>query len=94
MKSPCTEECVEASDDRARAQVMDRRLWAYLTAQIFTSREQGPREKELSQKAMAKGSDDWLACQRRDPAKPADDLLVCRESQGCLIEVRFSFLPP
>ena len=73
---------------------MDRRLWAYLTAQIFTSNEQGPREKELAQRAMVKGNDDWLACKRRAPDKTAEELLICRESQGCLIGPRFSFLPP
>lgn len=31
---------------------------------------------------------------RRDPRKPAAELLVCRESQGCLIEARFGLLDP
>jgi hypothetical protein len=97
IKTQCAgsrrKECQEASDELLRIQAMDRRLWAYLTKQIFTSPEQGPREKELSQKAMAKGGDDWLACKRRDSGKPAEELLVCRESQGCLIGARFSFLP-
>src|SRR5262249_31724642 len=69
------------------------RLWGYLTAQIFTSKEHGPKEKLLSQTEMARGSDDWLGCKRRSPDKPAEDLLICRESQGWLIDARFSFLP-
>ena len=98
LKNKCTgsdrKECRETLDELVRSQRMDRRLWTYLTAQIFTSKEQGPREKVLSQKEMARGSDDWLACKRRRPDQRADDLLICRESQGCLIDARFSFLPP
>ena len=80
-------------DELERAQKMDRRLWAYLTAQIFNSKDHGPKEKLLSQTEMSRGSDDWLGCKRRSPDKPAEDLLICRESQGCLIDARFSFLP-
>jgi hypothetical protein len=98
LKDKCTgssrKECRETLDELVRAQRMDRRLWAYLTGQIFTSREQGPREKALSQKEMARGGDDWLACKRRGREQRAEDLLICRESQGCLIDARFSFLPP
>jgi len=98
LKNKCAgsdrKECRDGLDDLVRAQRMDRRLWGYLTGQIFTSKEQGPKEKELSQKEMARGSDDWLACKRRRPDQRADDLLICRESQGCLIDARFSFLPP
>jgi len=98
LKSKCAgsdrKECRDGLDELVRAQRMDRRLWAYLTSQIFTSKEQGPKEKTLSQKEMARGSDDWLACKRRGPGQRADDLLICRESQGCLIDARFSFLPP
>jgi hypothetical protein len=93
LKDKCTgssrQECRDARDEIARAKEMDRRLWAYLTAQIFTSKEQGPKEKALSQKEMGRGSDDWLVCKQRP-----EDLLVCRETQGCLIDARFSFLPP
>jgi hypothetical protein len=82
LKNKCSgsdrKECRDSLDELVRAQRMDRRLWAYLTSQIFTSKEQGPKEKTLSQKEMARGS---------------DDLLICRESQGCLIDARFSFLP-
>ena len=60
--------------------------------QIFTSREQGSRERTLAQKAIAKGNSDWLACKLRDPTKRPEDLLVCRETQGCLIDARFGFL--
>ena len=98
LRSECAgsnrKECRESLDELVRTQRMDRRLWAYLTAQIFTSKEQGQREKTLAQKEVARGSDDWLACKRRRPDQNTDDLLICRESQGCLIEARFSFLPP
>jgi len=98
LKGKCAgsnrKECRESTDELVRTQRMDRRLWTFLTAQIFTSREQGPKEKALSQKEVARGSDDWLACQRRAPGQSADDLLICRESRGCLIDARFSFLPP
>ena len=98
LKSKCVgsdrKECRESLDELVRAQRMDRRLWAYLTTQIFTDKkEHGTKEKVLSQKEMARGSDDWLSCKRRNSDKPADDLLICRESQGCLIDARFSFLP-
>jgi len=98
LKAKCAgsdrKECRDTLDELVRAQRSDRRLWAYLTSQIFTSKEQGPKEKALSQKEMARGSDDWLACKRRNPNQPSDDLLICRESQGCLIDARFGFLPP
>ena len=87
-------ECRDAQDDLDKQQIMDRRLWSYLTTEIFTSTEQGRREKTLSQRAMAKGGDDWMACEHRPSDKTLDDLLVCRESHGCLIEGRFRFLPP
>lgn len=85
-------ECRETAAELEKTKVRDQRLWDYLTRQIITSREQGKREKTLSQTTIAKGSDDWLTCKRRDPRKPAEELLVCRESQGCLIEARFGFL--
>jgi hypothetical protein len=98
LKGKCAgsdrKECRDGLDELVRAQRMDSRLWAYLTKQIFTSKEQGPKEKALSQKEMSRGSDDWLACKRRPSDKAAEDLLICRESQGCLIDARFSFLPP
>jgi len=98
LKNKCAgsdrKECRDGLDELVRAQRMDRRLWGYLTSQIFTSKEQGPKEKALSQKEMARGSDDWLGCKRRGPDKRPEDLLICRESQGCLIDARFSFLPP
>ena len=98
LKSQCAssdrKECRESLDELVRAQRFDRRLWAYLAAQIFTAKGQGPREKTLSQKEVSRGSDDWLACKRRQPGQGPDDLLVCRESRGCLIDARFSFLPP
>src|SRR5213078_947378 len=44
LKSKCAgsgrKECRESLDELVRAQRMDRRLWAYLTAQIFTSKQQ------------------------------------------------------
>ena len=87
-------ECAAAADELARAQVMDRRLWAYLMKEIFTSKDQGPRERALSYGQMTKGGDDWVACKRRPPRTDPDSLPVCRESRGCLIGERFSFLPP
>jgi hypothetical protein len=85
-------ECREMAEELEKAKVRDRRLWDYLTRQIITSREQGRRERMLSTNTIAKGNNDWLACKQRDPGKPAEELLVCRESQGCLIDARFGFL--
>jgi len=85
-------DCRDTAQALQQAKLRDRRLWDYLTRQIFTSRDQGRRERTLAQKQIAKGNDDWLACKRRDPAKRAEELLVCRDSQGCLIDVRFGFL--
>ena len=71
LKSKCTgsdrKECRDSLDELERAQKMDRRLWGYLTGQIFTSKEHGAKEKLLSQTEMARGSDDWLGCKRRSP---------------------------
>jgi len=56
LKSKCTgsdrKECRDSLDELERAQKMDRRLWGYLTGQIFTSKEHGAKEKLLSQTAM------------------------------------------
>src|SRR5260370_27939164 len=80
LKNKCAgsdrKECRDNLDELVRAQRMDRRLWAYLTSQIFTSKEQGPKEKTLSQKEMARGGDDWLACKRRRAQQRAADLLI------------------
>jgi hypothetical protein len=96
LKNQCVaskrRECREMTEELEKAKLHDRRLWDYLTRQIITSREQGKREKTLSANTIAKGNNDWLACKRRDPRKPADELLACRESQGCLMDVRFGFL--
>ncbi|MBS0525883.1 MAG: hypothetical protein JSS04_19800 [Proteobacteria bacterium] len=97
LKAQCTggstrKECRDTTEALAQAKIRDRRLWDYLTRQIFTSREQGSRERALAQKAIAKGNGDWLACKLRDPTRRPEDLLVCRESQGCLIDARFGFL--
>ena len=86
-------DCVKAGDDLGKAQIMDRRLWSYLN-DLYTSKDFGSRQKMLSQQSMAKGSEDLTTCKRRPPGQEADDLPVCRESLGCLIDVRFSFLPP
>jgi hypothetical protein len=86
-------ECVKAGDDLGKAQIMDRRLWSYLN-DLYTSRDFGARQKTLSQQSMAQGSEDWVACKRRPAGQQADDLPACRESLGCLIDVRFMFLPP
>lgn len=85
-------ECRETAEALEKAKVRDRRLWDYLTRQIIASRDRGPREKTLSTQAIAKGNDDWLACRQRDPGTPAEALPACRESQGCLMEMRFGFL--
>jgi hypothetical protein len=87
-------ECVSAIQDLARAQTLDRRLWAYLTTDIFASKEQGPLERALAQRSMDKGASDWGACNRRAPGDDGDGLAACRESRGCEVETRFSFLPP
>ena len=95
LKNQCAgstrRECREMAEE-LKVKVRDRRLWDYLTRQIITSREQGKREKTLSANTIAKGDNDWLTCKQRDPRKPAEELLVCRESQGCLMDARFGFL--
>ena len=85
-------ECGETVETLSHARLRDRRLWDYLTRQIFTSRDQGRRERTLAQRQIARGNDDWLACQRRDSTKRPEEFLPCRESQGCLIDARFHFL--
>ena len=85
-------ECKDVAEQLEAAKGRDRRLWDYLTRQIFTSRDQGRRERTLAQRQIAKGNDDWLTCERRDLGKRPEDLLVCRESQGCQIDARFGFL--
>lgn len=96
LKTSCASssrrECRETAEELDKAKARDRRLWDYLARQIINSREQGRREKALSTAAIAKGDSDWLACKRRDPRKPAEELLACRESQGCLMDARFGFL--
>jgi hypothetical protein len=97
LKSQCTsnstrKECRDTAEVLEQAKIRDRRLWDYLTRQIFTSRDQGSREKALAQKSIAKGNADWRACKLRDPTKRPEDLLVCRDAQGCLIDARFGFL--
>jgi len=91
--NPKRRECVKANDDLVKAQIMERRLWAYLDP-LLQSKDFGARQKMLSQQSMAKGGDDWTACKRRPPGQQADDLPACRESMGCLIDARFMFLPP
>jgi hypothetical protein len=85
-------ECRDTAQALEQAKLRDRRLWDYLTRQIFTSRDQGRRERTLAQTQIAKGNDDWLACKRRESTKRPEELLVCRDSQGCLIDARFGFL--
>jgi hypothetical protein len=98
IKNECAgsrrKECTAAADALGRAQILDRRLWAYRTTESFTSKDQGPRERALAQRAIDRGGNDWVACSRRPSGTSPDDLLICRESQGCLIDARFSFLPP
>jgi hypothetical protein len=85
-------ECKDTAQALDQARLRDRRLWDYLTRQIFTSRDQGRREKTLAQQQIAKGNDDWMTCARRDPTKRPEELLVCRDSRSCLIDARFGFL--
>ena len=85
-------ECKDVAEQLETAKVRDKRLWDYLTRQIFTSRDQGRRERTLAQRQIAKGNDDFLSCERRDFGKRPEDLLVCRDSQGCQIDARFGFL--
>lgn len=97
LKDQCTgnstrKECRDTAEALEQAKIRDRRLWDYLTRQIFTSRDQGNRERALAQKSIAKGNNDWLACKLRDPTKRPEELLVCRDTQGCSIDVRFGFL--
>jgi hypothetical protein len=96
LKSQCAgssrKECREVSEELEKAKVRDRRLWDYLTRQIFTSKDQGRREKALAQASIAKGNTDLLACKRRDFGTPAESLLVCRDTDGCSIDARFGFL--
>ncbi len=98
LKTQCAastrRECKDASADLARAKQLDVRLWAYLTEKIYTSDERGKSAKDLAPKMTAKGSDDWFTCQHRLPTQRPDDLLACRETQGCQVEERFPFLPP
>ncbi len=86
-------ECKDADADLKRAKKLDARMWVFLTEKIYTSDERGKSAKELAPKMTAKGSDDWFACQHRLPTQRPDDLLACRETQGCQIEARFKFLP-
>src|SRR4051812_21113513 len=62
-------ECKTTAVALEAAKVRDRRLWDYLTRQVFTSRDQGRRERTLAQRQIAKGNDDWLTCERRDFGK-------------------------
>lgn len=98
LKNQCANstrrECKDAAADLARAKKLDVRLWAFLTEKIYTSDERGKSAKELAPKMTAKGSDDWFTCQHRLPTQRPDDLLACRETQGCQVEARFPFLPP
>jgi len=96
LKAQCIgstrKECREVSDELEKAKVRERRLWDYLTRQIFTSREHGRRERRLAEAAIAQGNSDWLACRQRDFGKPAHELLACRDSEGCRNDTRFGFL--
>src|ERR1700759_666728 len=85
-------ECRDTAEALERAKIRARRLWDYLTRQIFTSKEQGSRERAIAQRSIAKGNGDWMACKLRDPTKRPEELLACRDSQGCQIDARFGFL--
>ncbi|MFI5000191.1 MAG: hypothetical protein ACHQK9_09960 [Reyranellales bacterium] len=96
LKAQCAtstrRECKDAASDLQKAKTLDRKFWAYLTEKIYTSDERGPEAKVLAPKMTAKGSDDWFACQHRPATQRPDDLLACRETQGCQVEKRFLFL--
>jgi hypothetical protein len=96
LKAQCVsssrKECREATEELEKAKVRDRRLWDYLTRQVLNSRDHGRREKRLMEASVAKGNADWLACKRRDYGKRPEELLVCRDSDGCRIDARFDFL--
>src|SRR3954468_12390831 len=47
-------ECKDVAEQLATAKVRDKRLWDYMTRQIFTSRDQGRRERTLAQNQIAK----------------------------------------
>jgi hypothetical protein len=98
LKNECAnsrrKQCMTASEELARAKTLDRRLWAYLTANIFASKEQGPLERALAQRSMDKGANDRDTCRRNPNGADSDQLAVCRESRSCRGEARFTFLPP
>jgi hypothetical protein len=98
LKNECAnskrKQCTTAEEELVRAQSLDRRLWAYLTANIFASKEQGPLERALAQRSMDKGANDRDACRRSPNGAESDQLAVCRESRGCQAAARFTFLPP
>jgi hypothetical protein len=85
-------DCREAGETLEQIKRRDRRLWDYLTRNIFTSSSPGRRERSLARNQIAKGNDDWLACQRRNPGQRPEELPICRDSHGCLIDARFGFL--
>ena len=98
LKNECPgserKECRQAQADLDKAKIMDRRLWDFLTTQIYTAKDQSKNEKNWSITVMSRGSDDWTACQRRPADQRGEDPLPCREAKGCLIDARFRFLPP
>ena len=63
-------ECRDTAEALEPAKIRDRRLWDYLTRQIFTSKEQGSRERALAQRSIAKGNRrlDGLQAARSDQA--------------------------
>jgi hypothetical protein len=96
LKSQCASssrrECRETTEELEKTRVRDQRLWDYLTRQIVNSRDHGRREKRLMEASIAKGNADWLACKRREFGKRPEELLVCRDTEGCRIDARFDFL--
>ena len=98
VKNQCVgssrKECVTASDNLVKQQILDRRLWDYLKSDVYAYKSSGERQKMLSQEAMGKGSEDWLACKRKLPGQAPEDVPACREVQGCQSPQRLTFLPP
>jgi hypothetical protein len=98
IKSQCASssrrECITASEDLSKAENMDDRLWKYLKADVYAYKSSGERQKLLSQEAMGKGGEDWLACKRRLRGQAPEDLPACRQVQSCLNPQGLTFLPP
>lgn len=93
-ESSTSRECKAAAAELDRIQKLDARIWAFLTTQLYTAKDRSELEKAQGRKAFEKGSEDTMTCRTRGPDKRAEDLLACRETQGCTYDGRFPFLAP